>query len=89
MNGPFRFVGKTIVDVESEWHDARFEPREIGHEHFAEFDNSQLYYYNVRKMEHTMKDEWMRGLLRNHHQVIYSKPGKAVGFETEFLVEEE
>lgn len=41
-------------------------------------------------MEHIMKDEWVRGLLRNHHQVIYaSKPGKAVGFETEFLVEEE
>jgi hypothetical protein len=91
MNGPFRFVGRTIVDVESKNGMTQgLNLEKIGHEHFAEFDNSQLCYYDVRKMEQTMKDEWVMGLLRNHHQVIYaSKPGKAVGFETEFLMEEE
>jgi hypothetical protein len=90
MKGPFRFVGRTIVDIESKNGMTQgMNLEKIGHEHFAEFDNSQLCYYDVRKMERTMKDEWVKGLLRNHHQVIYaSEPGKAVGFETEFLEEE-
>jgi hypothetical protein len=57
-----------------------------GHEHFREFDNSQMCYYDLSRLEQTMKDEWIRGLLRNHHQAIYaSEPDRAVAFETTLL----
>jgi hypothetical protein len=41
-------------------------------------------------MERSRRDGWVKGLLENHHQVIYaSDPGKAVAFETMLLEEEE
>lgn len=62
----------------------------IGHELFSEFGNSQLCFCNIRKMEQTMRDEWVRGLLKNHHKVICaSEPGKAAGFETMLLEDDE
>jgi hypothetical protein len=37
-----------------------------------------------------MKDEWIKGLLKNHDHVIYaSKPDRAVAFETDLLDEDE
>jgi MEDS: MEthanogen/methylotroph, DcmR Sensory domain len=91
MKGPFRFVGRTITDIESvEGISLGMKVETIGQEHFDEFDNSQLCYYDIKKLEPTRREEWIRGLLENHHQVIYaSEPRKAVGFETILLEEAE
>jgi hypothetical protein len=87
MKPPFRFVGRTIRDIEStEGMRSGLALEKIGQEHFPEFDNAQLCYYDVRKMEQSKKEEWIKGLLKNHHQVIYaSAPDKAVAFETDLL----
>jgi hypothetical protein len=87
MKPPFRFVGRTIRDIESKkGMTSGLALEKIGQEHFAEFDNAQLCYYDIRKMEQSKKDKWVKGLLENHHQVIYaSKPDKAVAFETDIL----
>ncbi len=91
MKPPFRFAGRTIIDIESVGGMIRGMGLEkTGQEHFEEFDNSQLCFYDIRKMERSRRDEWVRGLLANHHQVIYaSSPNKAVGFETSLLEEED
>ena len=66
------------------------EVEKTGQEHFAEFDNAQMCFYDVRKLEQSKRDEWVKRLLENHDQVIYaSTPGKAVAFETALLVDEE
>ncbi len=87
MKPPYRFVGRTITDIESkEGMLLGMAVEKSGHEHFAEFDNSQMCYYDISKIEQTMRDEWIGGLLRNHHQVIYAtEPDKAVAFETALL----
>jgi hypothetical protein len=57
-----------------------------GQDHFEEFDNSQMCYYDISGIEKSRREEWIRGLLRNHHHVIYaSEPDKAVAFETVLL----
>lgn len=91
MKGPFRFVGRTIADTESiEGMNLGMTVERTGHEHFAEFDNSQLCYYDISGLEKSRRDEWIGGLLKNHHYVIYaSEPDKAVAFETELLEKEE
>ena len=90
MKGPFRFVGRTITDIEStQGMLLGMTLEKTGQEHFAEFDNSQLCFYDIRRMERTRRDEWIKGLLESHHQVIYaSEPDKAVAFETLLLEEE-
>ena len=61
-----------------------------GQEHFEEFDNSQLCYYDISEIEQSKRNEWIRGLLKTHHYVIYaSEPDKAVAFETMLLDHEE
>jgi hypothetical protein len=91
MEGPFRFVGRTIIDIETiPGMTQGMALEKIGQEHFEEFDNSQLCYYDVRKLERSRREEWVRGLLKSHHQAIYaSDPDKAVGFETSLLEEDE
>jgi hypothetical protein len=62
----------------------------IGHQHFSEFDNSQMCFYDISEIEQSRRDEWIRELLKNHHHVVYaSDPDKAVAFETMLLEEEE
>ena len=87
MKPPYRFVGRTITDIESkEGMLLGLAVEKSGHEHFAEFDNSQMCYYDISRIEQTMRDEWISGLLKNHHQAIYaSEPDKAVAFETTLL----
>jgi hypothetical protein len=47
-------------------------------------------YYDISGIEQSMKDEWIKGLLKNHDHVIYaSKPDRAVAFETDLLDEDE
>ncbi len=91
MKPPFRFAGRTITDIESvDGMSTGMQLERTGQEHFEEFDNSQLCFYDIRKMERSRRDEWVSGLLKNHHQVIYaSDPDKAVAFETSLLEEED
>ncbi|HEU4984700.1 MAG TPA: hypothetical protein VFT58_03590, partial [Nitrososphaera sp.] len=85
------FVGRTITDTATiEGMKRGMTVEKTGHEHFAEFDNSQLCYYDISGIEQSMRDEWIRGLLKNHHHVIYaSEPDRAVAFETALLEEED
>lgn len=91
MKPPYRFVGRTITDTGSiEGMKLGLVVEKTGHDHFEEFDNSQLCYYDISGIEKSMKDEWIRGLLKNHHHVIYAtEPDKAVAFETTLLDVEE
>jgi hypothetical protein len=91
MKPPYRFVGRTISETETiEGMNFGLVVEKTGHEHFEEFDNSQLCYYDICKIERSKRDEWIRELLKNHHYVIYaSEPHKAVAFETILLESEE
>jgi hypothetical protein len=90
MKPPYRFVGRTITDTETvEGMKRGLHVEKTGNDHFQEFDCSQLCYYNISEIESSMRDEWIRSLLKNHDHVIYaSKPDKAVAFETDLLHEE-
>ena len=91
MKPPYRFVGRTIRDTETiEGMNLGLVVERTGHEHFEEFDNSQLCYYDISGIEQSKRDEWIGGLLAAHHYVIYaSEPDKAVAFETMLLEPEE
>ena len=87
MNPPYRFVGGTITNIGTK-EGMKFSIllEKTGHQHFDEFNYSQICFYNLSKIEPTRKHEWIRSLLRNHHYVIYaSEPDKAVAFETALL----
>src|SRR5919197_924217 len=90
MKPPYRFVGRTIMDTGTiEGMNLGLVVEKTGHEHFEEFNNSQLFYYDISGIEKSRRDEWIRGLLKNHHHVIYaSEPDRAVAFETMLLDEE-
>lgn len=87
MKPPYRFVGRTIMDTGSkEGMKLGLVVEKTGHEHFEEFDNSQLCYYNISGIEQSRRNEWISELLKNHHHVIYaSEPDRAVAFETMLL----
>lgn len=89
MNPPYRFVGRTITDTETiEGMKFGLLVEKTGNEHFQEFDCLQMCYYDISGIEQSMKDEWIKGLLKNHDHVIYaSKPDRAVAFETDLLDE--
>ena len=91
MKPPYRFVGRTIRDTGTiEGMNLGLVVEKTGHEHFEEFDNSQLCYYDISEIEQSKRKEWIRGLLKTHHYVIYaSEPDKAVAFETMLLDHEE
>jgi MEDS: MEthanogen/methylotroph, DcmR Sensory domain len=91
LNPPYRFVGRTITDTETiEGMKLGLLVEKTGNDHFQEFDCSQMCYYDISGIERSMKDEWIKDLLKNHDHVIYaSKPDKAVAFETDLLEEEE
>ena len=91
MKPPYRFVGRTIRDTGTiEGMNLGLVVEKTGHEHFEEFDNSQLCYYDISEIEQSKRNEWIRGLLKTHHYVIYaSEPDKAVAFETMLLDHEE
>lgn len=90
MKPPYRFAGRTITDTGSiEGMQLGMAVEKTGQEHFEEFDNSQMCYYNISGIEKSKREEWIRGLLKNHHHVIYaSEPDKAVAFETVLLQDE-
>jgi DcmR-like sensory protein len=90
MEPPYRFVGRTITDTASvEGMKLGLVVERTGHENFEQFDCSQLCYYDISGIEQSRRGEWIKGLLKNHHHVIYaSEPDKAVAFETTLLEEE-
>lgn len=89
MKPPYRFAGRTITDTATvNGMELGMMVEKTGHKHFDEFDNSQMCYYDISDIEPTMRDEWIRGLLKNHHHVIYATdPDRAVAFDTELLDE--
>ena len=89
MEGPFRFVGRTIPDIESvKGMRQGMELEKVGNDHFEEFGMALLCFYDIRKMEQSRRHEWIKGLLQNHQSVIFaSNPGKSVAFETSLLEE--
>jgi hypothetical protein len=91
MNPPYRFVGRTITDTGTiEGMNLGVAMEKIGHEHFKEFANSQMCYYDIFGIEQSKRYKWIRELLKNHHHVIYaSEPDRAVAFETTLLEPEE
>lgn len=91
MKPPYRFVGGTIMDIETK-DGMKFSIllEKTGHQHFDEFNGSQICYYDISKIEPTKKHEWIISLLRNHHYVIYaSEPNKVVAFETVLLEQDD
>jgi hypothetical protein len=44
-----------------------------------------LCYYDISGIEQSQRDEWIRGLLKNHHVIYASEPDRAVVFETMLL----
>ncbi len=86
MKPPYRRVGGSITDIETiDGMKFSISLEKTGHQHFDEFNYSQICYYDISKIEPTRKHEWISSLLRNHHYVIYaSEPNKAVAFETAF-----
>jgi len=91
MKPPYRFVGRTITDIETK-DGMKFGIllEKTGHQHFDEFNCSQMCYYDISKIESTKKHEWISSLLKNHHYIIYaSEPNKAVAFETTLLEEDD
>ncbi len=89
MKSPYRFVGRTITDTETkDGMTLGIALEKIGHEHFDEFECSQMCYYNISKIEQSLRPQWIANLLKNHHNVIYaSEPDKAVAFDTKLLDE--
>jgi hypothetical protein len=91
MKSPYRRVGGAISDIETvDGMKFNILLEKTGHQHFDEFNYSQICYYDISKIEPTRKHEWLSSLLRNHHYVIYaSEPNKAVAFETALLEQED
>jgi hypothetical protein len=89
MKSPYRFVGRTITDTETkDGMTLGIALEKIGHEHFDEFECSQMCYYDISKIEQSLRPQWIANLLKNHHNVVYaSEPDKAVAFDTKFLDE--
>ena len=89
MKSPYRFVGRTITDTETkDGMTLGIALEKIGHEHFDEFECSQMCYYDISKIEQSLRPQWIANLLKNHHYVIYaSEPDKAVAFDTKLLDE--
>ena len=87
MKSPYRFVGRTITDTETkDGMTLGIALEKIGHEYFDEFECSQMFYYDISKIEQSLRPQWIANLLKNHHNVIYaSEPDKAVAFDTKLL----
>ncbi len=87
MNPPFRFVGRTITDTRTiDGMELGLVVEKTGHAHFEDFECSQMCYYDISTIEQSRRNEWISGLLKNHHHIIYAtEPDKAVAFETMLL----
>ena len=87
MKLPYRFVGRTITDTQTvDGMKLGLVLEKTGHDHFDEFNCSQMCYYDISKIESTKRHGWISGLLKNHHYVIYAaESNKAVTFETMLL----
>lgn len=58
MKAPFRYVGRTIADIESVDGMLRgMKLEKIGNDYFEEFDISLLCYYDITKMERSKREQ--------------------------------
>jgi hypothetical protein len=63
MKGPYRFVGRTITDTGSkDGMKLRLVVEKTGHEHFDNFDCSQMCYYDISGIEQLGKMNGSEGL---------------------------
>jgi hypothetical protein len=87
MKPPYRLAGRMVTDIGTrDGMKIQILHERTGHQHFDEYNCSQICHYDISKIEPTSKHEWISLLLRNHHYVIYaSEPNKAVAFETALL----
>jgi MEDS: MEthanogen/methylotroph, DcmR Sensory domain len=91
MKPPYRFAGRMVTEIGTE-NGMKFQllQETTGHQHFDEFNCSQMCHYDISRIEPTRKYEWINLLLKNHHYVIYaSEPNKAVAFETALLEQDD
>jgi MEDS: MEthanogen/methylotroph, DcmR Sensory domain len=91
MKPPYRLAGRMVTDIGTrDGMKIQIIHERTGHQHFDEFNCSQICHYDISRIEPTRKHEWISLLLRNHHYVIYaSEPNKAVAFETVLLEQDD
>ena len=91
MKPPYRLAGRMVTDIGTKnGMNIQILQETTGHQHFDEFNCSQICHYDISRIEPTRKHEWISLLLRNHHYVIYaSEPNKAVAFETALLEQDD
>ena len=60
MKPPYRFAGRTITDTETkEGMKLGIVLEEVGHENFDSFNNSQMCFYDISKIEKSMRPRWI------------------------------
>ena len=60
MRPPYRFVGRTITDIRSrEGMLLGLTVEKSGQEHFENFDCSQMCYYEISRIEQSMRCHWI------------------------------
>ena len=91
MKPPYRLAGRMVTDIGTKnGMNIQILQETTGHQHFDEFNCSQICHYDISRIEPTRKHEWISLLLRNHHYVIYAaEPDKAVAFETALLEQDD
>jgi len=91
MKPSFNFAGRTITDTETEeGMKLGIVLEGVGHDNFDSINNSQMCFYDISKIEKSMRPRSIHDLLKVHHWVIYaSEPNKAVAFDTNLLEDEE
>lgn len=73
LSMPFRMVSRIVADVSTMTRMAvELELERITHQAFEAFGGSLICPYDISKIEHTRKKEWMEKLCENHHVVIYA-----------------
>ena len=87
MKPPFRFVGRTVPNVESkEGIQLELIQEKLFHENFEKNNFSYMCQYDISQIEESKRQDWIQELLKTHHHVVYaSEPEKSVGFETRLL----
>lgn len=91
MKPPYRLAGRMVTNIGTrDGMKIQIFQERTGHQHFDEFNCSQMCHYDISRIEPTRKHEWISLLLKNHHYVIYaSEPNKAVAFETALLEQDD
>lgn len=72
LKTPFRVVSRIVPNVHTiEGISAELEIEKTTQTQFDEIDGSVMCHYDVSKIEHKGKKQWLSSLRENHHAVIY------------------